>query len=263
MRFLLTVLLLLAGCGGTEVVREPGVEVSGAPTGRPGRGRAGPRRRGADRGRHPRPRVEQVLGDHPQRRRLRGAPARRARRLQVARRLQRRAHERADRPGRGDQAGRARRLDPRARARARDPARGQGRHPGDLDQLGQRCLPVRSACSSTSGRSRTGRGWRRDDGSPTRACGSALCINQERDNTGIDARCGGLAQGDARGGRALARAAHRRRRPADAEPDRPRGRGRTRVDGVLATNSLGGLAAAKASRGGRSRSARSTSARTC
>ena len=34
-RFLLIALLLVAGCGGTEVVREPAVEVSGAPTAAP------------------------------------------------------------------------------------------------------------------------------------------------------------------------------------------------------------------------------------
>ena len=58
---------------------------------RPGRARTG--RCGADRGRHARPRVLEVLGHHPQRRGLRRAPARRARRLPVARRVLARRHE--------------------------------------------------------------------------------------------------------------------------------------------------------------------------
>ena len=184
--------------------------------GRAGAGRAGARRRGADRGRHPRPGLEQVLGDHPQRRRLRGAPARRARRLQVARRLQRRADERADRPGGRDQARRPRRLDPVRGPRARDPARGHGRHPGDLDQLRQRRLQARSACSPTSARSRAAPGWRRAGGWPTRACRNALCLNQERDNVGTNARCAGLAKAMREAGGRARTLADRRRRPAHA-----------------------------------------------
>ncbi len=104
-------------------------------------GRPGRRRRGADRGRHARPGLEQVLGDHPQRRRLGGTAAGRARRLPVARRVQRRADERPDRPGGRHQARRARGLDPVRRPGAGDPARGPRRYPGRLDQLRQRRVP--------------------------------------------------------------------------------------------------------------------------
>ena len=170
-----------AGCGETDGRARAPVTVSGAPAAAR-RARRAPRRRGADRGRHPRPGVEQVLGDHPQRRRLRRAPARRARRLPVARRLQRRADERADRPGGRDQAGRPRGLDPRAGPRARDPARGAGRHPGRLDQLRQRPLQAPRRARPRRPDRGAAPGWRRGGGSPTRACG-ARCASTSRSAT--------------------------------------------------------------------------------
>jgi simple sugar transport system substrate-binding protein len=73
---------------------------------------------------------------------------------------------------------------------------------------------------------------------------SALCLNHETDNAGVDARCAGLVQAMREaGGRA------RTLRIDDEDPRLPAKLAATvsreRVDGVLATNSLGGLAAAK------------------
>src|SRR4051794_35027422 len=73
----------------------------------------------------------------------------------------------------------------------------------------------------------------------------ALCINQQVGNTGLDARCRGLARAmEAAGGTA---------KVFPIEDDNPATPGRIaravsdfRADGVLTTNSLGGLAAAKA-----------------
>jgi len=73
----------------------------------------------------------------------------------------------------------------------------------------------------------------------------ALCVNQEFNNTGTDARCAGLAKAMREvGGRSLV--LH-----IDDEDPRTPSRIATAakaggIDGVLATNSLGGLAAAKA-----------------
>ena len=72
----------------------------------------------------------------------------------------------------------------------------------------------------------------------------ALCLNQQVGNTGLDARCAGPGARDARGRRHLARARDRRRRPGT--PSRiARVVASDGAQGVLATNSLGGLAAAK------------------
>jgi simple sugar transport system substrate-binding protein len=72
----------------------------------------------------------------------------------------------------------------------------------------------------------------------------ALCVNQEASNTGVDARCAGLAK-------AMREAGGRSRvlRIEDEDPRTPSeiatAVAADGVDGVLATNSLGGLAAAK------------------
>jgi simple sugar transport system substrate-binding protein len=72
---------------------------------------------------------------------------------------------------------------------------------------------------------------------------NALCLNHETDNAGVDARCRGLE-------RALREVGGRARTLpiADEDPRTPSKIAATvaadRVDGVLATNSLGGLAAA-------------------
>jgi simple sugar transport system substrate-binding protein len=73
----------------------------------------------------------------------------------------------------------------------------------------------------------------------------ALCVNQEFNNTGPDARCAGLSKAMREvGGRSLV---------LHIDDEDPRTPGRIAaaadadgIDGVLATNSLGGLAAAKA-----------------
>ena len=77
---------------------------------------------------------------------------------------------------------------------------------------------------------------------------SALCLNHETDNAGVDARCSGLA-------RAMREAGGRSRVIPidDADPDLAAvvagAVERERADGVLATNSLGGLGAAEALEG--------------
>jgi simple sugar transport system substrate-binding protein len=74
---------------------------------------------------------------------------------------------------------------------------------------------------------------------------NALCLNQQVGNTGLDSRCAGLA-------RAMREVGGRSRVLAIVDDDaRTPGRiaaavSAERADGVLATNSLGGLAAAKA-----------------
>ena len=174
------------------------------------------------------------------------------------------ADERADRPGGRDQAGRARGLDPASRARARDPARGGGRHPGRLDQLRQRPLQARSACSPTSGRSRTAPVWRRGGGSPTRACGNALCLNQQVGNIGARRPLRRAGPGDARG-RRRARACSRSSTTTRAR----RAGSRRAVEPTTAPTACwprtrsAGWPPPRASRARRSRSARSTSGRTC
>ena len=208
------------------------------------RGRARARRRGPDRGRHARPGVEQVLGDHPQRRRLRRAPARRARRLPVARRLQRRAHERADRPGRRDEARRPRGLDPvRGLAPAIRRAVDAGipvvsinsgsdvfKRLGVLAHVGQ----VEDRAGLEAGRRLADAGVRR-----------ALCLNQEVDNTGVDARCAGLARAMREAGGRSRVLRDRRRRAPTRRTRSPRRSTAGQLDGVLGTNAVGGLAAAK------------------
>jgi simple sugar transport system substrate-binding protein len=73
---------------------------------------------------------------------------------------------------------------------------------------------------------------------------NALCLNQERDNVGVNARCAGLVKAMREaGGRA-------RTLPiVDDDPRTPsviaRAVSQDHVDGVLATNAVGGLAAAK------------------
>ena len=191
-RLLVLCVLVLAGCGGTTVVREEGVTVSGAPTAAPVAGAPAARRRGADRGRHARPGVEQVLGHHPQRGRLRRAPARRARRLPVARRLLARADERADRPGGRHQARRAGRLDPRAGTGAGDPPRGEApasRSSRSTPAAGDfKALGVLAHVGQLEDRAGLEAGRRLADAGVRRA----LCINQQVGNTGLDARCAGL-----------------------------------------------------------------------
>ena len=73
----------------------------------------------------------------------------------------------------------------------------------------------------------------------------ALCINQQVGNTGLDARCRGLARAmEEAGGTAKVFAIDDE---ADATPRRiARAVSDFRADGVLTTNSLGGLAAAEA-----------------
>jgi simple sugar transport system substrate-binding protein len=72
----------------------------------------------------------------------------------------------------------------------------------------------------------------------------AICINQQVGNTGLDQRCAGLDEAmRARGGRSRVLAI------TDDDPDTPlriaRAVASDRAEGVLATNSIGGLAAAE------------------
>ena len=177
-------------------------------------------RRGADRGRHARPGLEQVLGDHPQRRRLRRAPARRARRLPVARRLQRRADERADRPGGRDQARRARGLDPVRRPGAGDPARRAAPASRSSRSTPAATSSATSACSRTSGQVEDRAGLEAGRRLADAGVRRALCLNQEAGNAGVDARCAGLAKAMREAGGSARVLADRRRRPAHAGADR-------------------------------------------
>ena len=103
-----------------------------------------------------------------------------------------------------------------------------------------------SVCSRTWARSRARRGssGRRLAGSGVRR---ALCLNQETDNEGVNARCRGLAKAlREAGGEATTFAID------DESPRTPaliaQAVEATGADGVLATNSIGGLAAADARR---------------
>ena len=73
----------------------------------------------------------------------------------------------------------------------------------------------------------------------------AICINQQVGNTGLDARCEGLARAmrEAGGTRACSRSSTTTPRRRAGSPRAVESDG---AEGVLATNSLGGLAAAKA-----------------
>ena len=73
----------------------------------------------------------------------------------------------------------------------------------------------------------------------------ALCINQQVGNTGLDARCAGLAKAMREAGGSARVLPIVDDDPAHARPDRAAPSRPTGADGVLATNSLGGLAAAK------------------
>ncbi len=154
----------------------------------------------------------------------------------------------ADRPGRRDQARRARRLDPRARARAARSARAVKagipvvsiNSGSDVFRRARRARPRRP-----------GRGAARARGRPAarRRPGvrRALCVNQEVDNAGLDARCARLRDGDARGRRALARARRSTTRTrATPQPDRRAPSSRRRRRRARLNNSVGGLAAAEA-----------------
>ncbi len=92
---------------------------------------------------------------------------------------------------------------------------------------------------------------------------NALCLNQDRENDGTKARCAGMAKAHARGGRPRPQHLRRRRGPRRAQRDRPRRRlraGRRRAGDQLDQRPRRG---ARAWPAWRSRSAPSTSARTC
>ena len=174
-----------------------------------------------------------------------------------------RADERADRPGGRDQARRARRLDPRAGLAPAIRRAVEAGIPvvsinsgsdvfkslGVLAHVGQ----VEDRAGLEAGRRLAAAGVRR-----------ALCINQQVGNTGarraLRAGSRGRCARPAARSRVLAR---RRRRAAHAEPI-AEAVAADGADGVLTTNSLGGLAAAKGLAGDRREDRRrSTSARTC
>ena len=169
----------------------------------------------ADRLHHPRPGVGPVLEGRQARHRGR-APSRPARPSPTARRTASRSSAcAATSTRRRRPPGRDGRLAARREgARAVDQGRGQGRHPGDHDQLRQR--RVQQARRARPRRPARVRGGRREPASGWAAAGvrRALCVNQETGNDGLDERCRGLARRPHQGRRQRPRA----RRPA-AGPD--------------------------------------------
>ena len=122
-----------------------------------------------------------------------------------------------------------------------------GGHPGRLDQLRQRRLPVaRRARPRRPGRGPRGAGGRAPAGRRGRA---ARAVHQPagRQHRASTPAAAGWRRRCARSA-ALARAADRRRRPAHAAAGSRAPWPPTGADGVLATNSLGGLAAAEGAR---------------
>ena len=89
---------------------------------------------------------------------------------------------------------------------------------------GSDAVQVARRARRTSARSRTAPGSRPAGGSPTPGVRRAICINQQVGNTGLDARCAGLARAMREAGGSSRVLRDRRRRPATPEPDR-RGRG--------------------------------------
>ena len=223
----------------------------------------------ADRGRHPRPGVEHVLGDRPQRRRLRGA-----RHATCSSTTSRPTRSRVERMTRPDRPG-GRHASPTAswsrsptRPRPGDPARRARRHPGRLDQLRQRPVAQVSACSPTSASPRRAglRGRRAAGRRP--ACATRSASTRRSTTRRWAIRCAAFGEGDARGRRSRAHVPARRRGPqrrgAEAAPRRS-----------IASRRTGCSASAPAARRRRwtprssaaarraSRSARSTSGPTC
>jgi simple sugar transport system substrate-binding protein len=243
-RFLLIALLLVAGCGGTEIVHEPGVEVSGAPTAAPPQGAPVPD--GAVR--------IAVVTHGPASSKfwaiIRNGVDSAARRLDVLVDYKspdvfsvERMSELIDQAVATKPDGLvvsipAPGLAPAIRRAVRagipvisiNSGSDVFRSLGVLVHVGQ----VEDRAGLEAGRRLADAGVRQ-----------ALCVNQERDNTGTDARCAGLAKAMREvGGRS--RVLH-----IDDEDPRTPSRIATAVaadgiDGVLATNSLGGLAAAEA-----------------
>ena len=183
-----SLLLVLAGCGETEVVREPGVQrLRRAERARPPRARRCPTARCGSRSsptarrRASSGRSSATASTPPRAGSTCSSTTSRPTSLSVER------MSAADRPGGRDQAGRARRLDPRARPRAGDPARGQGRHPGRLDQLRQRRLPApRRARPRRPGRGPRGAGGRA--AARRRGRAAARCASTSRSATPASTR---------------------------------------------------------------------------
>ena len=219
------------------------------------RGRA--RRRRAHRGRHPRPGVEPVLGDRPQRRRGRGAPDGRRSSLPRARRLQPRAHERADRPGGRRAARRARRLDPRARASGpRSGARSSAGIPVvSINSGSDVCAPPRRARPRRPARGRAP-GFEAGERLAAAGVRRALCVNQQVGNHGLDARCAALARAMRAAGGSVARARRRRPEPARRRAGSPRRSARAASTACWRLNATGGDARRSRRRRARRRAAR-------
>ena len=125
------------------------------------RARAARRGHRADRGRHPRPGVEHVLGDRPQRRRRRRAPDGRLGHLprRPTRSRVERMRELIDEAVDGKPDGLVVSI-PDPAVGAGDPARRARRHPGRLDQLGRGPVAPASGSSPTSASPRTRAGLR-------------------------------------------------------------------------------------------------------
>ena len=223
-----------------------GRQVSGTPSCRARRGRARARRRGADRGRHARARASSKFWAI-----IRNGVDSAARRLDVLVDYQSPDVFSVERMSALIDQAVATKPDglvvsiPVRRPRAGDPARGARPASRSSRSTPAATSSARSACSRTSARSRSRAGLEAGRRLADAGVRRAICLNQQVDNTGLDARCAGLARGDARGRRELARARRsstttRARRARSPRPSPPTG-----ADGVLATNSVGGLAAAE------------------
>jgi simple sugar transport system substrate-binding protein len=242
-RLLVMLIVILAGCGGTETVREPGVQVSGTPSASPVRGAPVPD--GAVR--------IAVVTHGPASSKfwaiIRNGVDSAARRLDVLVDYQspdvfsvERMSELIDQAVATKPDGLVVSIPSPGLAPAIRRAVKAGipvisinsgsdvfRSLGVLVHVGQ----VEDRAGLEAGRRLADAGVRR-----------ALCVNQEANNTGVDARCAGLAK--------AMREAGGRSRVLHVVDDDPRTPSQIAaavaadgIDGVLATNSIGGLAAAK------------------
>ena len=171
--------------GRRTTVQEPSLTVTPERGRAPATRAADGRRAHPDRGRHPRPGLEPVLGDRAHRRGRGGAPDGRAGRLRRARRLQPVAHDRQLIDDAVDvQAGRARRLGARARRDARHPARRS--RPASRSSRSTRAARTSSgsACSRTSASRRSRAGLAAGRRLARAGVRRALCVNQQVGNTG-------------------------------------------------------------------------------
>ena len=258
--------LLAAGCGSTTSVEEGPVTVvgGGTSTRAPHVPRAAGRRaRRADLRRHPWPGVELVLGDRAQRRR--GRPAGRSTRSSPTARPTSTASitwsRSSTRPSRPSPTG----------SSSRCPSRGWPRRIRRAVKAGIPTVTINSGSDVYAklgvlahvGQPEEPAGFKAGQRLARAGVRRALCVNLVIPNQGLDARCRGLARAmRAVGGRS------RVVRVDDQSPAAPQVIAKavrsTKADGVLAMNSLSGLAAVKGADGPAAcRSRRSTWGQTC